>query len=377
VQIQPDGKILAAGNTPNVNGTTDILLARFNPDGSDDKTFGGGDGRVAVDLAGVINSQNAEKLHILPDGRILVVASRYDGKGALGSAVLRFNSNGSLDSSFDGDGILTRLPIRVKDAVTQSNGKIFLVGELGEYDSFWAVSRLSASGAVDKTFGRNGVSTIDFNPGSETDGGEADTIVTQKDGKMVVGGIAQYDEPGRNFALARYNVDGSLDKSFGKAGSTQVFLPVPGGGYGGPLDQVLNALALTPGGKILAGGYNIFAPVIARFTSAGKLDTTFGSGGAVTLSSRQGAVTSLALQSNGRVVAAGNDQRGNGDTSFLLRLTSNGALHSSFGTGGVVDQLSGGDMSGDFTAVTLQADGKIVIAGTADKDLLVRRFLAV
>jgi uncharacterized delta-60 repeat protein len=154
-------------------------------------------------------------------------------------------------------------------------------------------------------------------------------------------------------------------------------LPVPGGGYGGPLDQVLNALALTPGGKILAGGYNIFAPVIARFTSAGKLDTTFGSGGAVTLSSRQGAVTSLALQSNGRVVAAGNDQRGNGDTSFLLRLTSNGALHSSFGTGGVVDQLSGGDMSGDFTAVTLQADGKIVIAGTADKDLLVRRFLAV
>jgi uncharacterized delta-60 repeat protein len=370
VAVQSDGKILAAGSTPNINGQTDVLLARFNADGSDDKTFGGGDGRVVVDLGG---QDSAHALHILSDGRILVVASRFGVSDT--TALLRFHSDGTLDTSFDHDGILTKLPILVNDATVLSSGKLFLAGEDGP-TGFWSVARLNSSGSTDTSFGKSGVLTHDFFPGDEeTDAGTAEVFATQKDGKIVVGGVAQYDEPGRDFALARYNKDGTIDTTFGGGGYTQTGLP---GQFGGPIDQLLNSITIGSDGKTLAVGSNANAPAIARFTSSGKLDPTFGTGGAITFADDfNGAFTSVALQSDGIIVVAGDGEPAFGDdSSFLWRLTSAGKLDTSFGNKGIVDELAGGKMSTESVALAIQHDGKIITAGGADHNLLLRRFLA-
>ena len=299
VAIQTDGKILVASAAgQNVDGGGGFGLARFNSDGSADNSFGN-DGRLQLVPFGTAISA---ALSLQPDGKILLAGS---------NALARFDSNGQLDPTF-GTGGLSVLPFFGAGAIAlQSDGKI-LIASVGQgfnpSGSGGTIVRFNPNGTIDKTFGLVG------QVASVTSGGLFDpsavapvsSIVFQTDGKFILAGTLTsklINPPGSNqtgFGLVRYNPNGSIDASFGTHGAVlTTFRSNP--------NAIAFAVAIQSNGDIIAAGQAGSSLALSRYNSAGKLDTTFGSGGTVStsLSSNASAISSLVLQSDGKIVAAG------------------------------------------------------------------------
>lgn len=297
VAIQSNGKIVVAGYT-NLFGSNDILLLRFQSDGSLDSTFDG-DGRRIVTGPG---DDRAQAVVIQPDGKI-VVAGYTNVQGSNDFFLLRFNTNGSLDSSFDGDGrvILSGLGNdRAQAVVLQPlDGKIIVAGstEVSGNNDFLIV-RLNANGNLDGTFGSGGRQVVSGFGGND----QAQAVTLQADGKIVVVGYT--NATGLNdFAAARLHVNGSLDISFDLDGRLVI------SGFAG--DDRAQAVAVQSDRKIVVVGYsngagnNDFA--VARLNENGSLDATFDGDGRLVTRSFGGDDRALAvkLQSDGKIVAAG------------------------------------------------------------------------
>jgi uncharacterized delta-60 repeat protein len=206
--VQEDGRIVVAGGT--VAGapferSANFALVRYTAAGLLDTSFSG-DGRLTTDFGA---AENATCIVVQPDGKLVVAGSSGDG-----IAVARYNVDGSLDTSFDADGLRTisvGLRASAKSLVLQADGKLVLVGQTfaaNDYD--FALVRLNADGSLDTGFGVTGIVTT--NLGSDD---FANGAVVQSDGKIVVAGAS-----GSDFAIARYNPNGSLDTSFGTADNT-------------------------------------------------------------------------------------------------------------------------------------------------------------
>jgi uncharacterized delta-60 repeat protein len=184
----------------------------------------------------------------------------------------------------------------------------------------------------------------------------ANALVVAQDGKLVAAGLST--RRGRAFALARYTPDGELDRSFGTGG--KVLTP-----FGAPSYAGANSVAVTPNGKITAGGYGYVHSkissdfVLARYTAAGRLDRTFGEGGKVVTRSGQG-VRALALQRDGKLVAVGATYNWR---FAVVRYTRAGALDRSFGRGGTAVTDFGARSRSSAEAVAIQPNGRIVVAG--------------
>ena len=237
--IQPDGKIVVAGEGT-TGGYWDSATVRFNPDGSLDSSFGG-TGGVVTRLSD--NFDGAMAVAIQPDGKIVIVSSVFDGAwGKFG--VVRYNPNGSLDTSFNGSGIVLT-PVgsagRPNSVAIQTDGKIVVAGSNGT-DSF-AIVRYNPNGSLDTTFNGSGIVL--------TPVGRANSVAIQADGKIIAaGGVIS----GSSFTLVRYNADGSLDTSFNGTGI--VSTPARNS-WGGASD-----LAIQTDVKIVAVGYSVdFAAV--------------------------------------------------------------------------------------------------------------------
>ena len=375
---QADGRIMVGGGKGN-----DFALVRFQPDGSPDATFGI-NGLVTTDF-GVGGSEEILAIAIQPDGRIVAVGSSISSAGQR-FAVARYNADGSLDSTFDTDGkVLTSLPGRGGEATAVALAavggalKIVVAGTAftgaGGTDEDVTVVRYNADGSLDTTFNGTGrVVVLNFGrpefPAS---------IAIQPDGKIVVGGSALDPVTGLfNFFLVRFWESGTLDDKFGGPG---------GGGYqnGGQVttdfsgDDVLGGIAIQADGKILAGGFTedqdtgeaTFA--LARYETNGTLDLTFGVGGLVNTPAGWGGA--LVLRSDTKILLGGFG--GQDDDFTLAQYDGTGALDATFGTGGVVTTDLGG--SDAIHALAVQADQKIVAAGTTDgltgTNLAVARYL--
>lgn len=288
VALQADGKIVAAGSgIAAAVRPVDFALARYNRDGTLDPTFGDG-GKVLTTFApNSIDGANA--LVIQPDGKI-VAAGRTRSGPKNQFAVARYLPNGSLDPSFDDDGLVVT-PISsgddiVFDLAVQPDGKLIAAGwsSPGGFDI--ALARYNPDGRLDGTFDGDGVVVASsFRPASTY----ASKVLVQPDGKILTGGAG----------LARFNPDGSVDRSFGSGGRavTDVGLLTP---------------LLQRDGKILAAGsgsssareYSDF--VVVRLTAAGRIDPTFGRGGRVVTNFReQDDATDAALLANGKLVVSG------------------------------------------------------------------------
>ncbi len=242
----------------------------------------------------------------------------------------------------------------------------------------------AADGDLDPTFGHGGQVLTDLN--HSTDIGNA--VAIQRDGKLVVGGTTyKHNEfSGEDFALARYNTDGTLDTTFGRGG--KVTTDFPG------LAAVISAIVIQRDGKILVAGgaFPLFVFLgnfeLARYNQNGTLDTTFGNGGIVTTSfGTEGCYAfALALQPDGKIVAAGTDfidfsSENNSNTDFgLARYNPDGTLDTTFGNGGLVTTDFDG-FNDDVFSVLIQRDGKIVAVGSAKNptnfyDFALARYLA-
>ncbi|MGW5457378.1 calcium-binding protein [Streptomyces sp. NPDC003996] len=296
VALQSDGKIVVAGGSwREYENCCWFVVARYNPDGTPDTSFGGGDGRVFTDFG---TPEEAEDVAVQPDGKI--VAAGYDGGDA---AVARYNPDGSLDTSFGGgDGMVTTNPAGpslqeggdARALVLQPDGKIVVAGEVGQTRFDFALIRYNADGSLDTGFGSNGIQRTDF-------GGydSAEALAVQSDGKIVAAGAG-----GGGFALARYNTNGTLDTSFDGDG----LVVTPGGGAEDVKLQSDGRIVVAGGG---AGGFKVL-----RYNTNGGLDTGFGTGGQATTGFGGSDVAhGVALQSDGKIVAVG---QGGPNNDFAL-----------------------------------------------------------
>jgi uncharacterized delta-60 repeat protein len=318
------------------------------------------DGKVTTPVL-LSGTETARGMVVQPDGKIIVVGE-VDGPGGL-MGVVRYNADGSLDSSFDGDGKLTVLgpanvEARASAVALQADGKIVVAGyALGNSSGNmgFVLVRLNTDGSLDASFGAGGKTSTSF--GNSGDVGQA--VFVQPDGKIIVTGYVHINGSGFSyqFGLARYNADGSPDSSFGTNGKVSSPTNHEGPAWAG---------ALQPDGKIIVAG-DTFAPsgfALERYLSNGALDASFGTGGRAT-TAFSGHPRALAVQPDGKIVAAGGGSSGSSSGFALARYNANGSPDASFGAGGVVitTLMAGG--SANAYAVAIQPDGKIVAAGQA------------
>jgi uncharacterized delta-60 repeat protein len=368
--LQADGKIVAGGFSDNSSTNSGMLaLVRYNPDGSLDTSFGTG-GKVLMN-AGSSASFDATSIVIQPDGRIDVGDDIGD--------VIRFLANGTLDTSFDGagfagPGIANAIGGNVTNLLLQPDGKILVAGATPQGDQrVDTVVRLNADGSADNSFQTISISAS--YPGSDG----TPRLGLEPDGSIVV--LVGLDAG--SAILGRYNPDGSPDLAFGSGG--RIFVSTPD-------FQPVTALALQPDSRILTGGTAMEGPndfdafLLSRFNVDGNLDVTLGGDGRVTspIINPQSTASpvSLLLQPDDRILAAGNVKFMNTSVPgmfALVRYNPNGSTDTSFGSNGIAQfsALQGDSCSAG--AAVLQPDGKIVVAGTvhdpstgADKFLVVR-----
>jgi uncharacterized delta-60 repeat protein len=358
VAIQTDGKIVIAGDILIGNLYYDFALARYNTDGSLDTSFNS-DGIVITPVGEA--DDRANSVAIQTDGKIVAAGVTSSGSSFDDFGLVRYNADGSLDTSFSSDG-KTNNDVGFKQSfgravATQANGKFVVAGFTQNIaDRDFAVSRYNADGSPDTSFDSDGKVITPMLPG----GDEARAVAVQADGKIVVVGITgiPFNNQIGEIGLVRYNTDGSLDTSFDSDG--KVFP------YTGNFAQVY-AVAIQANGKIVIAGAidsgSNFDFALFRFNTDGSLDTSFDSDGKVTTPVIDfDQAHAVAIQADGKIVAAGRTYNGSNNDFAVVRYNTDGSLDTSFDSDGKVTTpvLSSDEWA---NAVAIQANGKIVVAG--------------
>jgi uncharacterized delta-60 repeat protein len=310
VRRQGDGKLLAAGVECAQAATRDFLVVRVLGDGSLDPSFGQG-GRVTTDIATTAPPQPC-------GGCVPPIISPADDGAA--------------------------------DVVLQSDGRIVAGGYTtsGGGGTNFALVRYLSGGALDQTFGAGGRVITDVTAGADD---SISALLLQGDGKIVAVG-----RTGDHLALVRYRSDGTLDPNFGAAGIVTTTGVIP------------YAAALDPNGKmIVAGTASTIGPfdlVVARYLPDGTLDPGFGAAGVVTtdLGTAGDAARAVVLQSDGKIVVAGESASDSASTFALVRYQPDGTLDPTFGQGG---RVVAGPPYASGRSVAVQGDGRIVVGGFA------------
>lgn len=378
VIVQPDGKIVAAGFANNSTTLNDFALVRYNPNGTFDTGFGTG-GKVTTDFP-IGRTDTAYAAALQPDGKIVVAGSSYTGSSlSMDFAVARYNANGTLDAGFGTGGrVLTAVGSSYEEAyavAVQADGKIIAAGYTGNGSNGndFALVRYNANGTLDTSFGKSGKTIIDFSGGNDY----IQDIVVQKDGKIVAAGHSSVE-----LALARFNSDGTPDESFGTYG--KVVMAAVSTGHGVALQSDGKIVVA---GTVDRHNPDMTVNVdfaLARFNVDGSIDEAFGSGGVVTtdFGSNSDYARDVVIQTDGKIVVAGEvlNIAGNTNMDFAFaRFNADGSPDNGFGTGGkAIAPLS---TSGDSAfCVAIQADGKLIAAGRfyadayASPDFVVARF---
>ena len=336
-----------------------------------DTTFDG-DGKVTSFIVPSNPSRNDVLMGIAIQSNGKIVAAGYSGSDF---AVTRYNTNGSLDTTFSGDGrLITNFGgvDQAADLAVQSNGKIVVAGRTCAGASCnLALARYNPGGALDTTFSGDGKLTTDFGGG---DNGSFGGLAIQSNGKIVVAGYmfngADYD-----FAVYRYLSTGSLDTTFSGDGKVRIDFfgtslgPGRGGGLGG---DSTGDLVIQSDGKIVVAGNTCAASsqtncnfAVARLTASGVLDTTFSADGKnITNPGGNDLLGALALQPDGKIVIVGekrNDPSALSIRSVIERFNTNGSLDATFnGTGNKEFSVIPGASSGAVDVI-VQSNGKIVV----------------
>lgn len=272
--LQPDGKILIAGNFTTYNGTTINRIARLNTNGTLDNTFttaGGGANNIVYSIA------------LQADSKILIGGNFTTYNGTTSGRIARLNINGTKDNTFNtGSGF----DVPVMTIAIQPNGKILAGGLFNTFNSTFEpfLARLNTNGSVDTTFNTVGVGVNNY----------VYSIALQSDGKILIGGSFHLYNSTATNQIARLNTDGSLDSTFSS-----------GTGTGGINSPAINSIALQSDGKMMIGGgftsYNgTTANRIARLNTDGSLDNTFNTG-----TGANNTVWSITVQSDNQILMSG------------------------------------------------------------------------
>lgn len=418
--LQSDGKLLVVGtSTSTISGTTskNIVVERFNTDGTLDTTFGAGnsdgspDGVVSISLGD--GDDEGVGIAVQADGKIVVVgtSTSISGDASSNIALARLTTVGVLDSTFgtanDGspDGVVNLSLGTGNDVANgltlQTDGKIVVVGTNTDGGSSnAAIARFNSDGTLDTSFGAgnsdgtpDGVVSVSLGAGDDV----GSAVAMQADGKIVVAGTStSVGGSSSNIVILRLTDTGTLDGTFGTANDG-----TPDGVVNlslGDGNDMASALKIQSDGKIVVvgttGNPGSSNMAVVRLTTDGSLDTTFGKAndgtpdGVVSLSLGSGddIARALAIQADGKIVISGTTySAGSTSNAVVVRLNADGSLDASFGQSddgtpnGVVN-LSVGDGNDFGKTVILQVDGKIVLAGDringTSSDIWVARLIA-
>jgi uncharacterized delta-60 repeat protein len=394
VAIQSDGKIVAVGYS--YDGTKNVFaLARYINDGVTDGTLDGsfGTGGIVTTPIGTVDAQ-AQALAVQSDGKLVVAGFAFFG-GQYRFALARYDdTDGSLDASFNPcpvmptepcDGIVTTAIDTVDDrafaVAIQSDDKIVVAGYSNEdtgtgIQSRLVVVRYKADGTLDDTFDSDGIAIFDAStyvsssdPTAMIFSAGAFALAIQSDQKLVAAGFAYMSLTDGNqmrrqdeFLLVRYNPDGSPDSTLNGGdllnASGAVTTAI------GKVNDDVNALAVDENGKLVAAGssYDTQGTFgVVRYNSDGTLDTTFnGTGKVTTAIDTNASVSAVAIQTDGKLVVAGRGYNNTYGKFAIARYNTDGHLDGTFGSSGKVS-----------TAITYGAeafglaiqDGKPIAAG--------------
>lgn len=360
VAIQSDGKIVAAGYVEYSNSKgKDFALVRLNKDGSVDNSFGSS-GIVTTDFGS--GNEKATSLVIQADGKIIVAGYLQNNY----SAIARYNIDGSLDNSFGTGGKISGNSNSIENIATiaiQPDGKFIVAGSVWNSttkESDFGLQRYNSNGTIDNTFGTTGKVVTVFG----TDYDEIMSLVIQQNGKILVSGYTATSASKYNFALARYNSNGSLDNSFGTGGKVSTSV--------GSRYEIAFSSGVQDDGKIVAAGYIYNANstqsfALVRYNVDGTIDNSFGSNGKVITdfgTNNTNLGRSLLIQPDGKLMLGGYTA-----TSYaysadfaLVRYNPNGSVDSTYGINGraATDFDAGWD---EGFSIAQQPDGKIVAVG--------------
>ncbi|HXH74164.1 MAG TPA: hypothetical protein VNJ08_04320 [Bacteriovoracaceae bacterium] len=368
VVVLSTGQIVIAGDN-----NVDMGLIRFTSTGALDTGAGGGYGVNGYSMAPLSSNLYSYGMQLLTDGSILVGATPAGGD----FGVAKFAPDGSMDAGFNGDGDtdgvisgpVTGIPTisdieAIGGMAVLSDGKIFVAGEVDTAGGQWALALYTSAGALDTAFDTDGYLTrsTPFTINSGLD--EVNGLVLQGTKSVVVGNAFIATTNSQDFLVARYTQAGVLDTTFGTGGKTRI---------DSGNDDLAQSVAIDSQGRIVVAGYSMSLGVdiaVARLTPDGALDTTFDTDGKYTFSigSSYSYATGVLVDALDRVILTVVSFNGGSAATFAAaRLTTAGALDDSFDTDGIFEDDFGTPLSNSFCyGSILHSDGSIVMVGSTD-----------
>jgi uncharacterized delta-60 repeat protein len=360
--IQPDNKIILVSSC----GTLEIAhvpfcLVRVNEDGSPDTTFKAGypftSSWGVYTLFEPTYQGGAEGVVVQPDGKVIAVGFGPGGKVAL----IRYNSNGSLDSTFGAGGIVLSPNGVAEKAALQPDGKVIVVGSAG---SGMFVARYLSNGTLDSSFGAGGVAAV------LVKGSEGRSLALQPDGKIVAGGLGP-----NSYLLMRFNSDGSPDGTWDGDGIKTIPIDASGADFDFFEGLGIRSVGIQPDGRVVAVGHK---NIIFSFNSDGSADMGFdGDGSRSVLSGTDKETYSLTISGDGKITVVGTAiaNQPNGPFPvpqppflyYTARYNPDGTPDTTFGSGGYFNISLG--MTSGAIAVAPDPIGRIVIAGVSASGL--------
>lgn len=334
IKLQPDGKVLLGGGFEEYNGYSSKCLIRLNSNGSIDTTFNVGTGFNTVPTPPISYQPYISQIALQSDGKIIVGGHFTNYNGQTQKSIVRLNSNGILDSSFNVDNSFNNC--HIYNVVLQPSGKILVSGWfiIPNSQPKEKLIRLNEDGSIDTS----------FNEGLGNNIQSFKVITLQSDGKILVGGnFTTFNNLNYN-RIIRLNSNGTVDSSFDT-----------GSGFNFGVESI----SLQTDNKILVGGrfsqYNgQLKNYILRLYPDGNLDNSFNVNYTF-----EGVVNTIVIQPNGKILAGGGFSTNVYGQTKISRLNTNGSIDVYFNSGAGFPST----LNKDVSSISLQPDGKIIVAG--------------
>ncbi|SDH64464.1 delta-60 repeat domain-containing protein/Por secretion system C-terminal sorting domain-containing protein [Chryseobacterium taeanense] len=367
---QTDGKIVAVGACSTGSNNNKFYAIRFNSNGGIDTSFGS-NGFFSLDMSGLGYNNYAATVELQPDGKIILggdVAQNNIGDN-YHFGILRLNVNGTVDTTFGNQGksifsmsSYSSVSNEVRDIALQADGKIIVAGTYYSSPSKdFAVARLNIDGSLDSDFSNDGKVLIDFTYNSTINDDEAYRIKILNDSRILIGGDTYSGSTfSDNGAWCMLQSDGSLDSTFGTGGKKT---------FTTDSNFYFGTCYFLPDNSILIGGQysgNNGDAALYKVSLNGTLDTTFGNNGKVIVdldnSSSDYDISDLDIDSTGKIYAVGRTDTGGTSYFYLINFNANGTLNTSFSYDGKV-LVNFGASYNYGNSVSIQPDGKVLLAG--------------
>lgn len=361
--ILSNGKIIITGECIN-QGLDDFCVCRLNADGTLDTTFGT-NGKVSYNIQATDRNDVAKKVHVQSDGKIIIT-----GESDLNRfAAIRLEQNGALDTTFGTGGKVTTsfsgTDTRAFDSALDTSGKLVMVGRVSttSNNADFAIARFNTDGTLDLDFSNDGKVNVDYAANDD-----ARAMVIDANNNIYLSGTTT-----GGILIAKVSPEGTLVNSFGTAG--KVLFNTPN------ISFIVTSMKILTNGKLVIGGYtsgSIRNTFLASFDQNGTLDTSFGTNGYSTFDidgNSTDEIRDMVIQNDGKILTAGYILTG-GNSYFLLnRFTSNGLLDTTF-SGDGIQFVSFGTERSEANAIKLESPTKLIAVGhykTNSSDFAVSR----